>query len=71
MLAIIRNGLEQGTSPKEILIAGAGIAGLVAASLLKKAGHKVTILEGNTRLGGRIYTVRHPFTQGKYVENSR
>ncbi|MFE8698460.1 flavin monoamine oxidase family protein [Cytobacillus sp. FJAT-53684] len=68
MLSIIRNGLKRGTAPKKILIAGAGMAGLVAASLLKRAGHKVTIIEGNTRLGGRVFTLRQPFTQGNYVD---
>lgn len=68
MLSIIRNGLKQQTPPKKIIIAGAGMSGLVAASLLKKAGHTVIILEGNNRLGGRVYTVRQPFTQGNYLD---
>ncbi|UZD14993.1 flavin monoamine oxidase family protein [Virgibacillus natechei] len=68
MLAIIRNGLNRSTSPKKIIIAGAGMSGLVAASLLKQAGHSVTILEGNNRLGGRVFTIRQPFTQGNYLD---
>lgn len=68
MLSIIRNGFPKTSSPKKITIIGAGMAGLVAASLLKDAGHYVTILEGNDRVGGRIYTVREPFTPGNYLD---
>lgn len=68
MLAIIRSGLKKGNSPKKILIAGAGMSGLVAASLLKQAGHDVTLIEGNSRVGGRVFTVRQPFSQGNYLD---
>ncbi len=68
MLAIIRNGLVQRKDSKKIIIIGAGIAGLVAGSLLKKAGHSVTILEGNNRIGGRIFTIRQPFSEGQYLD---
>lgn len=44
------------------------MSGLIAASLLKQAGHDVTILEGNNRIGGRVFTVRHPFTIGNYLD---
>ena len=44
------------------------MAGLVAAYELSKLGHDVTILEARTRPGGRVYTLREPFTDGLYAE---
>lgn len=68
MISIIRNGLVKSQTPKKIIIVGAGMAGLVAASLLKQAGHHVKILEATQRVGGRVYTIRSPFTDGQYIE---
>jgi monoamine oxidase len=48
-------GAANGTS---VLILGAGIAGMVAALELRKAGYKVQILEYNDRAGGRCWTIR-------------
>lgn len=50
------------------MIVGAGLAGLVAGSLLKDAGHSVRIIEANNRVGGRVYTLRAPFTDGLYLD---
>jgi monoamine oxidase len=41
-----------------VAVVGAGLAGLTAAHELSKAGLKSTVYEGNTRLGGRCYTIR-------------
>jgi monoamine oxidase len=45
---------------ENIIIVGAGAAGLMTARELLKQGHIVTILEANDRLGGRIHTIHDP-----------
>ncbi|RCK11013.1 NAD(P)/FAD-dependent oxidoreductase [Bacillus licheniformis] len=41
MLRIIRNGLQTAQYPKHMMIVGAGLSGLIAASLLKNARFRV------------------------------
>ena len=43
--------------PEHVIIVGAGTAGLAAAKKLTENSCTVTILEANSRLGGRIKTV--------------
>jgi len=58
-LDLLKEGLPgTGAGSRRIVIVGAGMAGLTAGLLLKEAGHDVTILEGQNRLGGRILTYR-------------
>lgn len=41
-----------------VLVIGAGMAGLTAATLLRKAGYSVEVIEARDRIGGRIWTSR-------------
>ena len=51
----------------EILVIGAGAAGLMAARELANAGKKVIVLEAQERIGGRIHTV-YENTSAKHIE---
>ena len=56
------------SSGKPILIIGAGLAGLASAYELAKNGQKVVILEARDRLGGRVETLRKPFSDNHVAE---
>lgn len=43
---------------KKVVVVGAGISGLRAASVLQRHGIEVVVLEGRDRIGGRINTTR-------------
>lgn len=46
------------TKPLDVVVLGAGMAGLAAARMLVDAGKKVVVLEARGRIGGRIWTDR-------------
>lgn len=66
-LNLIEKGLPPTTRPQKVVIVG----GLVAARELKRAGHQPVLLEARQRVGGRIHTLREPFTDDLYAEVSR
>lgn len=49
------------TEPRVIAIVGAGMAGIACARTLVQAGHRVTVFEKNTDLGGRMATFHSEF----------
>jgi monoamine oxidase len=67
-LPFIHNGLPHTQRPQKVIVIGAGMAGLTAAYELLRAGHDPLILEGQQRVGGRVYTLREPFSDGLYAE---
>lgn len=50
----------------DVLVVGAGLAGLVAARELAARGRSVLVIEARDRVGGRV--VGHPIGDGKVVE---
>jgi monoamine oxidase len=52
-----QNEKRAGRDHADVIVIGAGAAGLVAASELAEAGLSVTVLEARERMGGRIYTL--------------
>jgi glutamate synthase (NADPH) small chain len=56
---------------KKVAIVGSGPAGLAAAAQLNKAGHKVTVFERNTRIGGLLRYGIPDFKLEKWVVERR
>jgi monoamine oxidase len=50
----------------DVVVIGAGLAGLTAARAVRAAGHSVVVLEARRRVGGR--NLDHPIGGGKVVE---
>ncbi len=68
-LEILARGLDpRAASPARVAVVGAGMAGLVAASELLRAGHDPLVIEAQHRVGGRILTLREPFAPGLWAE---
>jgi monoamine oxidase len=69
LAAVLTAGLPQHSGrPARVIVVGAGMAGLVAATALVDGGHQVSILEARSRVGGRVHTLREPFIDGLYGE---
>lgn len=56
-----------GMTDLDVIVVGAGVAGLAAATSLRATGRQVALLEAATRIGGRAHTIDlagHPFDAG-------
>ena len=68
--AVSGSGVKQTERPRDVIVVGAGLAGMAAAYELKRVGHNVTILEAQDRVGGRIRTYDEDdgFAEGLHVD---
>ncbi|HZS02124.1 MAG TPA: FAD-dependent oxidoreductase [Chloroflexota bacterium] len=52
----------------DVVVVGAGLAGLAAAVTLARRGVDLALLEARPRVGGRVLTLRAPFADGLFAE---
>src|SRR5438132_13195389 len=66
--ALAKNTPPRGRHPRvyDVAVVGAGLAGLSAATAIRKAGRSVIVLEARHRVGGR--NLDHPLAPGKVAE---
>jgi monoamine oxidase len=53
---------------KHVVVAGAGLAGLSAATALSARGVRVTVVEARARVGGRVWTIRDGWRRKQHAE---
>lgn len=64
-----RSPAREPRAPRQkVVVVGAGLAGLAAALELEAAGHEAVVLEAQHRPGGRVLTLRDPFSDGLHGE---
>jgi monoamine oxidase len=56
------------SSGERVVVPGAGLSGLAAAWNLDRLGYEVIVLEAQGIPGGRVKTIREPFSNGCYAE---
>jgi 2,4-dienoyl-CoA reductase (NADPH2) len=59
------------TAPKKIAVVGAGPAGLSASTVLAERGHKVTLFDANTKVGGQLNIAREIPSKREFDETVR
>src|SRR5436305_6060607 len=55
--ALAANSRKKPTRHVDVVVVGAGLAGLTAARELVKAGKKVVVIEADKRVGGRVLNI--------------
>lgn len=58
----------RGSGDDEVVIVGAGIAGLTAGWRLRQQGVRVRLFEAQERIGGRMLSLRDHFADGQVIE---
>ncbi|MEO7323250.1 MAG: NAD(P)/FAD-dependent oxidoreductase [Dokdonella sp.] len=68
MLGACARTLPRVDNTNDVVIVGAGIAGLTCAWRLRQAGTRVRVYEAQERVGGRMFSLRDHFADGQVCE---
>jgi monoamine oxidase len=68
LAACARMPLTRSGGADDVVVVGAGIAGLGCAHRLRQAGVGVRVYEAQSRIGGRMFSLRNHFADGQVCE---